>query len=87
VNGTGRIAGPDQAALEPLQELLLALAFVGGPAVEVDQRLDLVVAGGGIRDDDPAVGVADEHDRAGQGAPWTSTIVGVAVAMVAALLS
>ena len=58
---------PHQAAFEPLQELLLALALVAQPAVEVDQRLHLVVADRGHRDDVAAVGVADEHDRTGQG--------------------
>jgi hypothetical protein len=56
-----------QAAFEPLQELLLALALVAHPAVEVDERLHLVVAGRGGGDDIAAVGVADEHDRTGQG--------------------
>jgi hypothetical protein len=45
----------------------LALALVAHPAVEVDEGLHLVVAGGGVRDDIAAVGVADEHDRTGQG--------------------
>src|SRR6185437_7561601 len=59
--------GPHEAAFEPFKELLLALALVAHPAVEVDKRLDLVVACRGHRDDVAAVGVADEHDRTGQG--------------------
>jgi hypothetical protein len=59
---------PDEAAFELLEELLLVLALVAHPAVEVDQRLHLVVAGRGIGDDVAAVGVADEHDRTGQAA-------------------
>jgi hypothetical protein len=51
-----------------LEELLLALALVAHPAVEVDERLHLVVAGRGGGDDIATVGVADEHDRTGQGA-------------------
>ena len=58
---------PHEAALEPLEELRDALALVGHPPVEVHERLDLVVAGRGGRDDRAAVGVADEHERTGQG--------------------
>src|SRR3954451_13426201 len=39
---------------------------VAHPSVEIDERLDLVVAGRGGRDDVAAVGVPDEYDRAGQ---------------------
>src|SRR5947207_11215093 len=46
--------GPDrgahQAAFEPAKELLLGLALVAHPAIEVDQRLHLVVVGRGHRD-------------------------------------
>src|SRR6185369_16031211 len=50
----------------PLKELLLALALVAHPSVEIDECLDLVVADRGGRDHVPTVGVADKHDRAGQ---------------------
>src|SRR3954453_14276541 len=63
----GSDGGPYEAAFEPLKELLLALALVAHPAVEVDERLDLVVACGGDRDDIAAVGVADEDERTGHG--------------------
>src|SRR3954454_20636419 len=63
----GSDGGPYEAAFEPLKELLLALALVAHPAVEVDERLDLVVAYRGHRDDVAAIGMADEHDRTGQG--------------------
>src|SRR4051794_13133782 len=66
----GERHGPDrgthEAALEPLKELLLALALVAHPPVEIDQCLDLVVADRGRRDDVPTVGVTDKHDRAGK---------------------
>ena len=45
----------------------MAFALVAHPAVEVDQRRDLGVASRSDRDDVAAVGVADEHDRPGQG--------------------
>ncbi len=38
---------PHQAAFEPLKELLLTLALVAHPAIEVDKRRDLIVAGRG----------------------------------------
>ena len=56
-----------EAASKLSDELLLALADVAHPAVKVDQRPDLLVADGGNRDHVAAVGVADEHDRTGQG--------------------
>ena len=70
--------GPHQAAFEPLEELLLALALVAHPAVEVDERLDLVVADRGGRDDVAAVRVADEHDRTAQGPQELGQVGGVA---------
>jgi hypothetical protein len=64
---------PYEAAFEPPEELLLALALVAHPAVEVDQRLYLIVAGRGSRDDVAtigvaSIGVADEDDRTSQAA-------------------
>src|SRR4029453_10486348 len=56
-----------EAAFELLKQLLLTLALVAHPAVEVNERLHLVVAGRGARDDIAPVGVADEHDRTSQG--------------------
>ena len=78
VNGTGLIEGPDQAAFELLEELLLALAHVAHPAVEVDQRPDLLVADGGDGDHVAAVGVPDEHDRTAQGSQELGQVGGVA---------
>jgi hypothetical protein len=40
-----------------------ALAFVEGVRGDVDQGLDVGVAGGGLGDDCAAVGVADQDDR------------------------
>jgi hypothetical protein len=37
----------------------------GRQGVDVDEGLDLVIAGGGVGDDLPAVGVPDQDDRAG----------------------
>ena len=51
--GHGPDRGPHEAALEPLEELLLALALVAHPSVEIDECLDLVVAGRGGRDNVP----------------------------------
>jgi hypothetical protein len=76
--GHGPDRGADQAAFEPLQELLLALALVAQPAVEVDQRLDLVVADGGHGDDVAAVGVAHEHDRTGHARQELGQVGGIA---------
>ena len=45
----------DEAALEPLEQLQLGLALVQTPTVEEHERLDLLVAGRGDRDDDAAV--------------------------------
>ena len=61
VNGTGRIEGPHKTAFEPLEELLLALSDVAHPAVEVDERLNLLVANRGGGDHIAAIRVADEH--------------------------
>jgi hypothetical protein len=59
---------PHKAAFELLEELLLALAHVAHPTVEIDERPDLIIADGGGGDDIAAVGVADEHDRTAKGA-------------------
>jgi hypothetical protein len=56
----------------------LALALVAHPAIEVDQRLHLVVADGGHGDDVAAVGVADEHDRTGHTLEELGQVGGVA---------
>jgi hypothetical protein len=50
-----------------LEELLDALSFVGHPPSDEDQRLHLLVAGGGVGDDRAAVGVADQDHRTGDG--------------------
>src|SRR4029450_4076359 len=68
----------DTASFELLQEQLLALALVAHPAVEVDERPDLIVVDGGGGDDIAAVGVADEHDRTAQSAQELGEIGGVA---------
>jgi hypothetical protein len=63
----GKRDGPDRrphkAAFELLEEQLLALAHVAHPAVEIDERLDLIIVDGGGGDDIAALRVADEHDR------------------------
>jgi hypothetical protein len=41
-----------------------AVALIGGVGGDVDERLDVRVAGRGVGDDDAAVGVAGEDDRA-----------------------
>ena len=69
---------PDKAAFELFEKLLLALAHVAHPAVDVDERLDLLVADRGDRDHVAAVGVADEHDRPAQGPQELGQIRGIA---------
>ena len=69
---------PDQLPSNFSRSLLLALADVAHPAVEVDQRADLVVADGGGRDHVAAVGVADEHDRTVEGPQELGQVCGVA---------
>src|SRR5215212_11780674 len=53
--------GGDQAALEDvgLDEALDTLALLGHPAVEVNQCLNLIVAGRRVADDRPAVWMPD----------------------------
>ena len=43
-----------------LDQLAEDLPAIGGERGEIDQRLDVGVAAGGLRDDGAAVGVADE---------------------------
>jgi hypothetical protein len=50
-----------------LKELLDALALVGHPPGDEDQRLHLLVPGGGVGHDRATVGVADQDNRAGDG--------------------
>ena len=59
---------PHKAAFELLEEQLLALAHVAHPAVEIDERSDLIIVDGGGGDDIAAVRVADEHDRTAKSA-------------------
>jgi hypothetical protein len=51
-----------------LKELLDALPFVGHPPIDEHQRLHLLVPGSGVGHDRAAVGVADQDNRAGDGA-------------------
>src|SRR6185437_16524322 len=66
------------SAFKPLEQLLLALADVAHPAVEVDERLDLLVANRGGGDHIASVGVADEHDRPAEGSQVLGQVGGVA---------
>jgi hypothetical protein len=54
------------------------VAGVGSEGGDEDERLDVGVAGGGIRDHRPAVGVADEDDRAGDRRQHARQVGGVA---------
>ena len=48
--------------------LMLLMAPLGRDVgIDVDQRLDVGVAGCGIADYEPSVGLSDKHDRAGHG--------------------
>jgi hypothetical protein len=60
-----------------LEELLLALAHIAHPAVEIDERADLLVAEGRRGDDIAAVGVTDEHDGAAEGPQELGQLGGV----------
>ena len=60
-----------------VDQLRQGLAGVGGERGDVDQRLDVVHAAGGVADDRAAVGVADQHDRAVDGLQDTADVVGV----------
>jgi hypothetical protein len=56
-------------------QLQQPLALVGDEGVDMHQRLDVGLAGGGVGDDRPTVGVADQQDRAADdpkegGAGW-----------------
>ena len=48
-------------------ELQERLPGVGREGVDVDECLDVAVAGRGVGDDGAAVGMADEDDRTGDG--------------------
>ena len=54
-----------------------ALALVERVGGDVDEGLDVGVAGRGVGDDGAAVGVADEHDRAGDRREERAQVVGV----------
>ena len=57
-------AGPSWSSLAERGEAQDGVALIGGVGGDVDERLDVRVAGRGVGDHDAAVGVADEHDRA-----------------------
>ena len=66
-SGTGRMssaAGPSSSSVPSSDRLSTLSPCVGREGGDVDQRLDVRVAGRGVGDHDAAVGVADEHDRA-----------------------
>ena len=56
---------------------LAGLALVGGEGGDVDEGLDVGVAGGGVGDDGAAVGVAGEDDRSGDGVEDAGEVGGV----------
>jgi hypothetical protein len=67
VEDLGAVAGERRAGLGG-DELQQALALVGCEGVDIDKRLDVGRASGGVGDDGPTVGVPDKDDRAGDGA-------------------
>src|SRR4029079_8278423 len=69
---------PHKAAFEPLEELLLTLSNVAHPAVQVDERPNLLVSNCSRGDRVAAIGVADEHDRPGKGPQELRQVGGVA---------
>ena len=58
-------------------ELADGLALRGREGIHVDQRLDLLVAGGGVGDDGATVGVPDQDDGAGDGVQEVADVGGV----------
>lgn len=70
--GVGHLVhrGQDLGAGVLVDQYAELLALVGDERGDVDQRLDVGVAGGGVGDDGAALGVADQDDRALDRGRW-----------------
>jgi hypothetical protein len=73
----GELIGP-RAPGEHGRELERRLAVVGGEGVDVHERDDGVVAGGGLGDHHAGIGVCDEHDGSCDRAKDVADVGGVA---------
>ncbi len=71
------VAGPIWPSLPSWLSVRTVSPASGRVGGDVDERLDVRVAGRGVGDHDAAVGVADEHDRAADLAQHALDVGGV----------